>query len=437
MFKLPKFGKRSQQSGLFEDSLTGEPAGLAAEEAPPAPRKSKPAKARKPMAPRTKRADYEVITQASQLRDVTHRKVLVCGHALFATLDTKRDAPSAGFILQAPRQTAPAMRAILGRKGGDLRVAVDARLLEKARTRYALALDGYLAWGKRNGAGNTILFGGGEDTGMTYLEIYVFRDRVLVEYMERELPNAGDSVFPVTVTHLLEELGSRYPNPRVVAAAPLPEWGIAGVEYLGDKPLRGLSFMPLSAKPKSATGMRPFVVVTGTGAVVYACLLAGGWHLYDKAGKVYQVEANDPELTATGGINNARLDMMQQQRLFMEAERPQTALAKNSTRVVAGIASISDVRIKDLTFHTKKPVGEAVDPAAVAGDGSVAADGPMPDVTMEIVVPSTDSAAVDQAKVLMNVMSARTGLDLRLTPGGWNTDSEAATRTFRIEGFLK
>lgn len=371
--------------------------------------------------------DYEVLTVADAVRTIISRKVLICGHGVFASLDPLAPPPSEAFVSQRSRATMPGLKMLVaGKKAKTLHVSVDGRLFQQAKTRYAFALDGYLRWGFAHADGTTVLLGGGEAPGTTYLDVYVFQDRVLVEMFERELPGSGEREFAVALRTLLDELNRKYGQPRVLAAAPLPEWGRDDIAYIGDAALRGLTFLPLSDKPAVASGTRGAIAVAGLGLLTYAAMLGVGWNLYASAGGAYKAEVDDPALTKAGGIDNARLDVMQQQRLFMDEPRAQGDLAKRAGEVVAGIASIPGVRINRIAFG-----------AAVAGAAAEQGSGPAPDVAMELQVPVEGPSAVKHAEALMTAISARTGAKLRLTAGGWTTDENAGTRILHIEGFTK
>lgn len=371
--------------------------------------------------------DYEVLTVAGDLRTIISRKVLICGHGVFASLDPLALPLGEGFVGQRSRATMPGLKMLVaGKKAKTLHVSVDGRLFQQPKTRYAFALDGYLRWGFSHAHGTTVLLGGGEAPGTTYLDVYVFQDRVLVEMFERELPGSGEREFGVALRTLLDELNRKYGQPRVLAAAPLPDWNRDDIAYIGDTALRGLTFLPLSDKPAVAAGTRGAIAVAGAGLLAYAVMLGIGWNLYARAGSAYKVEVDDPALTKAGGIDNARLDVMQQQRLFMDEPRAQGDLAKRAGEVVAGIASIPGVRINRIAFG-----------AAVAGSSAEQGSGPAPDVAMELQVPVEGPSAVKHAEALMTAISARTGARLRLTAGGWTTDENAGTRVLHIEGFTK
>lgn len=429
-----RFGKASKKASPARQK-TAQKSKKAKEPKPPkAPRAPRAPRAGRSPRVRRSRDNYDVLTHAGMLDSLSRRKVVLCAHTVFATLDAHRPAPSTGFIAQEPRQTMSPLRAMFARGPAALRVSVDGRLLQRPKTRYALALDGYLAWGRRHGGGSTVVLGGGEQAGQTYLEIYVFQDKVLVEFMERELPAAGASAFPITISTLLDELRTRYPQPRIVACQPLPDWELPDIEYIGDRPLRSLTFHPLAEKSASGTNLRPAVFAASTGLLVYGALLGSGWSLYASARSRYQMEANDQVLASAGGIDNARLESMQQQRLFMELERPQDQLVQRSRLIVAGIAALPDVRIDELTFHgaAAPAVGDASPPETAQTTPTDGAD-----VSIKIVVKADQANALEQAKSVMQRISRQTGLELRLESGGWTDDATAGTRTLRIEGFLQ
>lgn len=381
-----------------------------------------------PKVGKARKTDYAVLTSPAELPYLASKKVLICGHGVVASLDST--SLGEAFIDQPARSTVPRLKAAFaGKKARPLNVAVDARLLAQPKTRYALALDGYLRWAFAHAEGTTVLLGGAETAATTYLDVYVFQDRVLVEVQAQELPGATDPRFGLSLNILIDTLRQRYGQTRIMAAAPLPDWGRTDVGYLGDAPIRGLTYLPLSAKATSGRKLKPAVAAGALGVVAYATALAVGWSAYSRAGERYEAEVADPTLASAGGINNARLEVMQQRRAFMEVERGQEALARRSGDIVAGIASIPGVKIAEISFGAHTAQQEA-------GAGGAAGEA-APDVTMQLLVPVEGASAVRHAEMLMTTISARTGLKLRLVAGGWNTDDTAGTRALRIEGFTQ
>lgn len=392
----------------------------------------------------TTRSDYELLVHPDMLDEAGHRKLLLVGHSAWASLDPSQVAPET-MVAQLERKTKPALASLLSRKGRGLRVALDHRLFERGRTRYALALDGYLAWGLSSATETTVLLGGVESSGVTYLDVLVFQDRTLVSIEDRELPAMLEPRFEIALRVLLEEMRKQFPGARVVAAAPLPDWQRDGVEYLGTKALRGLRFAPISARSASAGAHRTGAILVGAGVLMYCGLLAAGWHHYSAAGKEYRKEAADPRLQEAGGVNNAKLELQQKQRAFMEAPRPQMVLAERSRRVVSGVASVPGLRIVTVTFavgaagQEEGQFGPAVTPEA-PGSQPLAADfapARPADVHMVVEVPISALSAMEQAKGVMAQISANTGLSLRLTPGGWNDDVGLNIRRLTIEGSIQ
>lgn len=396
-----------------------------------------------------KSRDYQVLAHPSLVDEVTHRKVLLCGDCVALTFD---EAASLGAGESGPTMMALATRAssrsvktLLGKTTRPIHVGVDERLLDRPRVRFALAADGYLSWGMQHGRGTTVLLGGAEDGGTTYLDVFIFQERTLVEVWNRELPGHQEVGFPRLLDALVEMIGDRYPDARVVAAGPLPDWEREGIEYLGTQPLRSLSFAPLSAKLGTAPGMKHALGLAFAGSVLYAGQVAFGWHSYTDAVQAYRAEITDPQLEKAGGISNGMLEVLQQKRLFMEVHRPQELLAARGRRIVSGVAAVPGVQIKSLTFHAGAagsepgqfgaPAAPAPEPAASGDVGAAGVEDEAPDVSMELVVQTSSGFALEQAKVLMQQVGSRTGLSLRMASAA--EDQGAGTRTFKLQGYIR
>lgn len=409
-----------------------------AERDSPRPRKQETAKR---AAKEREEGDYAVLAHPEMVDETAKRKILLVGHCAWATLDPANAVPD-NMVLQPERSPRGQLQALLGKRVRGMRVALDARLFEKARTRYALAIDAYLAWGLSSSTDTTILLGGVESEGATYLDVLVFQKKVLVSISDRELPAHSEPRFSHSLRVLLDELRGQHPAAHIVAAAPLPNWSHDAIQYLGAKPLRSLRFAPISARSSSSASYRTAAVFAGAGMFVFSGLLGYGWHQYSAARTAYQVEAADPLLAAAGGVNNAKLELQQQQRAFMEARRPQALLAERGRRVVHGVAAVPGIQIVNIAFgasaagEVEGQFGPAVVPEtpSVQPLNSGFAPAAPADVVMVITVPIGPMPAMEQAKATMAQISATTGLALRLTAGGWNDDVGLNTRKLTIEG---
>ncbi|MEL5920656.1 hypothetical protein [Stenotrophomonas maltophilia] len=405
---------------------------------PPLPQ---PGRAKKERAkPKDKPGDFQIIAHASSADEISHRKVLLVGHCVEAKLGDGGAEFSDGMVRQAPRGVSGSLRNLVGGGQSALQLALDQRFFGRGKTRFAVAIDGYLHWGLANGAELTILLGGVEDAGTTYLDVLVFHRRQLQSVEERQLVGMGEQRFGIGLDILLDDLRKRYPGARVVAAGPLPDWNWPGVEYLGAKPLKKLQFAPISEKASHVGMYRGGLLLAGTGVVVWAGLVGAGWQLYSSAGRAYQIEASDPRLQAAGGLNNASLELQQHQRDFMAMRRPQEVLVQRSGETVRGIAAIPGLRIKRITFGAGAAGGEEgqisqpeVPEVPVAQPLAVQfAPGKDADVHIVVEVAGAPTPAVEQAKAVMAQMSAMTALSLRLLPGGVSEDN--GMRIFTIQG---
>lgn len=383
-------------------------------------------------------AAYSVIVAPAHLGAALGRKVLVCGHGVFASLDRSAPKPSEGFIDQPSRRAGPLLTGFKkGETAARLYIAIDERLVHQPKVRYALALDYYLRWGMAHSKTPLVLLGGAESDGTTYIDVMVFSNGSLRDLFEHELPAHEHRDFGISLKVLLRKIADDCPGSRIVAAAPLPDWQNDDVEYIGEAPLKGLSFRPLGATKAGAAGMKVSAGVALAGLLTYGVQLGYGWKSYSDAGAAYQTEVADPVLTDAGGINNARLELLQRREFYMQELRPQEALARKSRQIVSGIATLPGVRINSITFGSSNGASQGSGGAADVS-GAPTTQPAEPNVTMELLVQQSADSALTDAESLMTAISARTGMRLRLQKAqGWSTDETTGIRKLRIEGFTQ
>lgn len=372
----------------------------------------------------------------SSMASIAGRKVILAGEPVFAALSTS-EPPL--FVAQQPRDAAAGLLAQFRKNSPKVFVAVDERLLALTRMRFALAFDGYLAWGLRERSkAPVVLFGGGESESSVNLEILVFAENRLIELREKSLPGTGSTYFRNVVQGMLEELRMNFPTARFVQAAPLADWALEGVEYIGEKPLRGLSFRPLTRMRSRHSNFVVPAALTMLGLLAYPGAAVTGWNAYSSAVADYERAIADPAIKAKGGMDTDFLATMNARRIYMEQPRRQTALANKASSIVRSIASVPGVRIVEMKLpapgiSVQNQIGITVNPDAEKARNKITADRP-PDVWVSIAVPRSGEAAIVQAKVVLTVIANTTGMSLRLAHAGWR--DEQSRRIFNIEGFV-
>src|SRR5437868_6326827 len=86
------------------------------------------------------------------------------------------------------------------------------------------------------------MFGGVESSKFTSIQILIFFMGCLVGLDEKMLPELTATYFKDAMTDMIAELRVKYPTARMVQAAPLSDWEMEGIDYIGDKPIRRLSY---------------------------------------------------------------------------------------------------------------------------------------------------------------------------------------------------
>jgi len=387
------------------------------------------------------KSQYDCVAEASQLATVRGKRALLAGRAVFASMNATTPEPE-GYLAQPYRDVSADILASFRKNQPKVRVAVHPELVHQNKVRFALAIDGYLAWGHRRRKGVVALLGGIEQAEEDFvIDVMVFDDGELVDLFSRELPPVSASLFKDAVKTIVNDLKFRYPEASLYQASPLSDWGLQGVEYIGDKPLRRLTYRPLAKSTSSKAEYLVPAAVVGLGMLVGGYFLAEGFGQYTRSQSAYMAAAADPAMKEKGGIDTDFLNMMQQRRFFIEAPRKQEILAEKAALFVQGIAAVPDVQILELKLPAPSVVPQNQVGIAPQGDDKsrnlITADR-SPDVSIRISVPLPPGSklAMEQAETVLRTISQRTGLSLNLArqPDGWK--DAGGRRIFTIEGFI-
>lgn len=368
------------------------------------------------------------------------KRVLLCGEAVFATLTPNASPPSKGFIEQPARETTSGFFSQFERATtARLNLWADERLLNLKKLRFAFAVDGYLAWGRRNKRkGTVVLFGGASSERATNIEIMVFLDGRLVGIEEKVLPGVKEPAFIDMRETLLSELRHRQPTARFVQAAPLQDWGIPGVEYIGaDEALKGLSFRPITRLAKRGSALLVPGLIAGTGVLAYIGLLLTGWDAYSSAGEAYKAAMQDPAIHEKGGIDTNFLNTMNSRRIYMDTPRRQGLLVNKAAQVMRGLAEVDHVKVLELKLPAPSvnPQGGAGVAISLDTDKRQIHADRSPDVWISLSVPKSSSPALTQGKhEVLEAIAKNTGMSVRIAQQGISEDK--GQRIYNIEGFF-
>lgn len=375
--------------------------------------------------------------QAEELHNIGSRNVLLAGEPVFASLQAS--VPE-GFAQQVQLDASRGLVSQFAKHAAKVYVSVDERVFDTKRVRFALAVEGYIAWGlARRGNGTTILFGGAASRNSTNVTIVVFSDGAVVELDEKVLPEASASYFKEALTAMIAELRSKYPNAPMFQAAPLDNWQLAEVEYVGEKALRRISYRPLTRGFSSVTAFVFPGIIAALGLLFYVGVLGLGWGKYSTAISEYETSINDPAIKSQGGIDTNFLNVVNARRVYMDEPRRQSILADKSAAIVRGIGVVPNVQIMEMrlpapSVNPQNQVGITVSPEQARMRKAITAER-TPDVWLSIAVPKSQDPAINQAKDAMVLIANATGMSLRLAHQGWRDDS-TARRIFNIEGFM-
>lgn len=391
-----------------------------------------------------------VVESVEDLKSITTRKVIVGGgHLIFATTQARAEPPK-GFVAQRPREAGMGLLAAFKKNTPKVYVYVHPALVGLDKTRFALLLDSYIAWGTswaRHARGQTkgtvALIGGIEHEGRpSHIDVLVFEHGRLVALYDQELPEREDFRFRLGAEAIVAKIRSDYAGVKIKQAAPLSNWGLEGVEYIGEAGVGQPKYAPIT---RSLNSHMEFVIPAALAAIgiVYNFGAIGmAWADWGSAQSSFNEAVNDPALRETGGIDSAYIDVMNQRRIFMETARKQDVLPDKVLQIVRGIGVLPGVQIIELRLPapsvTVQIPGQTAAAPIINADGGknhdlITADRGA-DAQIRISMPKSAASAIDQAREVLGQLAGGTGMSLRLTQDGVAEDKDR--RVFTIEGFI-
>lgn len=388
--------------------------------------------------------EHAIVAQKGDLESIEGSKAIVAGDVVYATMAD--DSPQhQDFIAQEPRAASGSVLKAYRKDARKLRIAVDPILVGLKRKRFAFAIDGYLAWGRRNRTKEpVVLFGGAQTSQGLNVDVLVFLDGELQAYSERVLPSVESYTFKTAVQSLLEEFRDHYEQSSFYQAEPLSPWDIPEIQWVGKDALRGLRYRRLSMLASGKRGFALPAAAAMAGVVLYTGVVTVGWQRLQTAAADYEIAVDNAEVRKLGGINTEYLDLMNTRRLYMEAPRKQVLLAKKAQEIAAGVAQVANVRIVEMHLPAPNPQGgmqvglHAANPAIGIAPGQETTpqeiSGRAPDVLLVIATPKSGETGLDQAENVMASLAGTTKLSMRLAMGG--AREHEGNRIFNIEGFI-
>lgn len=398
-----------------------------------------------------KNSKMVLVETHDDLKSITSRKTVIGGGQLvFATMHARVEPPK-GFVAQRPREAALGLMASFKKDTPRVYIHVHPALIGmEKKARFALLVDSYLAWGtswarhaRAQTKGVVAVIGGVEQEGrQCHVDVLVFDEGRLVALYDQELPERGDFRFQAGAEAVVAKIRSDYPGVKIKQAAPLSDWGLGGVEYIGEAGLGGLKYAPITRSLNSHMEFVVPAVVAAIGIVYNFGAIGLAWNDWGSAKVGFSEAVNDPALRETGGIDSAYIDVMNQRRIFMEAPRKQDVLPNKVLQIVRGIGVLPGVQIIELRLPA--PSVSVTVPGQSAAAPIINADGGKKhdlitsdrgaDAQIRISMPKSAASAIDQAREVLGQLAGGTGMSLRLTQDGVAEDKDR--RVFTIEGFL-
>jgi len=390
-----------------------------------------------------KKKSVVVRDMIDEIKASGERKHLIGGRLVFVSMSATTLPPD-GFVSQRQRDAVGMWKASFQRRVAKLYVYVHPALFEFSKYRFALSIDAYLQWGLKQSKGLVAIIGGVEVADShTHVNVLVFESGKLVGVYDQELPYHENITFMAAAESIISKIRTDYPGVVIKQFPPLSNWGIEGVEYLGEKGervLKNVTYKPLSKSIKNHSDyLLPGGVVLA-GMLINFGLVGSSWNAFEKAQATFDAAVADPEVRAAGGVNSEYLNVITQRRIWMETPRRQDVLPSKVLQIVRGVAMVPGVQIIELQLPASSISGAIPNAVVVSPDGKQNNDlitvDRVADAKMTISVPKTTETSLDQARSLLMTIAGSTGMSLRLMQNGYKDEEGSKRRIYTIEGFL-
>ncbi len=373
------------------------------------------------------------------LDNVESRKLLIGGQLVFASMSANAVPPSKNYFAQTPREAVGGLFSGLQKRNPKVYVHVHPSVLDMPKARYGFTIDAYLAWGIKQRKGQFALIGGIErEDGEFLVDVLVFDAGQLIELYDQELPERSSVRFQAAAQSVIDGVKRKYPKAHVAQAAPLGDWGIPNVEYIGDKPLKRLSYRPLAKTVDSRRELLVPAAIVLAGVAFNVGAIGMAWNKYSEAQVRYENAASDPNIKMQGGIDSNYINVMTQRRLFMETPRRQDVLPSKVLDIVRGVGVLPGVQIVEMKLPAPSISLQEASGIVVISEAKknsdLLTDDRVPDAWLRISVPRSAGSALEQAQQVVETLRGSTGMSLRLVHRGWQ--DENTRRIFTIEGFI-
>lgn len=290
---------------------------------------------------------------------------------------------------------------------------------ENKRQRFAFAIDQYLHYGRAQK--NNFLLVTGHPGNETIIQIFTFKNGALTAIEEKVLPNTQQPRFRSDYTELLNALYKSDPNTTIAIAAPLPEPESDRYSYIGNEIYKKRIIFPIvddTAQPSSlSTHALPAGIILLAAAIYMAAIILP-YNQYNQFATEFQSTiASLPQTDTTFGSD--QLKTMQERRFFLTEERAQQRNIGYIKKIANTLAAEDNITIKTITLQPNKQ--QPSDPDIAIAIQSKRAD---------------NKPALDQAKSILERLSARLGITLRLAHNGYQEQKTPAGNfiQFNIEG---
>lgn len=366
--------------------------------------------------------------------------------------------PPKGYIAQLPRTATSNLLATFRKDSPKVYIHLAPALFDHPRKRFALTIDAGLAWGMKQKGVVALISGIADDEGdgPFTVTVLVFEEGSLVSLVDYELQDRSTQRFKIGAEAMVAEIKNNFsrkvdlagkgePRPvRVVLAAPLSDWQIEGVEYLGEKVLSKARYRPLVKAEKASGNLLLPSAIVGASMLVYFGLIGIKYNALEQAKAAYEVAYDSKEVKDAGGVDAEYIGVMTQRKTFMETPRRQDVLPAKVLEIVQGIGVLPGVKIIELQLPApglSTTANDTSSGAMVSANGGANQDlitsTRVADAQIKISVPRSGQPALLQARDVLDALAKSTGMSMRLAlQSGYQDDGDKKRRTFTIEGFI-
>jgi hypothetical protein len=305
-----------------------------------------------------------------------------------------------------------------------------------------VALESYVAWGKRQKKLTILAYGMESDDGLA-LGFLIFKDYALINVKESGVGHRHHVMFQELLSEAISSVYNEYRDAELVSAWPLDivlpraTRSLTADDLLAKITPRLIGKQPIDhAKSFAVTYGIPAVAVAISVVYLASATLIGISNFTSAKEDFESVMQTDEVISKIGGIDVEYLKTLNARKLYLEKNESKNIIADDVVKAISAVGMLPEVVVKHVKISEKKGVPARVEPTAVLSpvQSNQVVSKPTMLVDILLEVPKDDTlTTVEQGDKIINILAQASGAKFYLAFGGYR-DSDTGSRSYAING---